>query len=230
MEKKPSSGGDPLCIGPRLSNRILSIESLRKELRDFLREPRIGVEDKVSWMAKAKEVEFGLQAPRPLCRFLLLAAAHNARPDETLPGLLTDTDVVEGADLDFFNHRNWVGQKYATVEHIAPNTDPGQGWERRIYARPVAGCRASPAPFPQLLPQSPPWTAHADRWGQGLENQTQPRLGLGQPALLSLYQQFEAAYAFFGDGQGDGRATNSRRPSGRRPGFEELVKRGLVNL
>ncbi len=135
MENTPSSGGHPLCIGPRLSNRIMSTESLRRELREFLREPRIGVEDKVSWMAKAKEVEFGRQAPRPLCRFLLLAAVHNARPDDSLPGLLTDTDVVEGADLDFFNHRNWVGQKYATVEHIAPDTDPGQGWERRIYAR-----------------------------------------------------------------------------------------------
>ena len=161
MEKKPSSGGDPLCIGPRLSNRILSIESLRKELRDFLREPRIGVEDKVSWMAKAKEVEFGLQAPRPLCRFLLLAAAHNARPDETLPGLLTDTDVVEGADLDFFNHRNWVGQKYATVEHIAPNTDPGQGWERRIYARAATRQRIGNL---ILLPEKENQSIGSSRW------------------------------------------------------------------
>ena len=135
MGNKPKSGGDPLCLGSQLSNHILSIESLRKELRAFLKDPRIGVEDKNSWMAKAKEVEFGLQAPRPLCRFLLLAAAHNARPDESSPGLLTDTDVVEGADLHFFNHNNWVGQKYATVEHIAPQTDPGHGWERRIYSR-----------------------------------------------------------------------------------------------
>ena len=86
-------------------------------------------------MAKAKKVEFGLQAPRPLCRFLLLAAAHNARSDKDHPGLLTSTDVVESADLDFFNHRNWVGQKYATVEHVAPEADPGSGWERSIYAR-----------------------------------------------------------------------------------------------
>ena len=135
MGHTPSSGGDPLCIGSRLSNRIPSIKSLRRELRNFLKEPRIGIEDKVSWIAKAKEVEFGLQAPRPLCRFILLAAAHNARPDESRPGLLTDTDVVEGADLDFLNHRNWVGQKYATVEHIAPEADPGRGWERSIYAR-----------------------------------------------------------------------------------------------
>ena len=135
MENPPSSGGHPLCIGSRLSNDIMSIEALRKELREFLREPRIGVEDKVSWMAKAKEVEFGLQSPRPLCRFLLLAAAHNARPDESRPGLLTDTDVVEGADLDSFNHRNWVGQKYATVEHIAPEAGLGRGWEPSIYAR-----------------------------------------------------------------------------------------------
>ena len=137
MGNKPNAVDNPLCIGPRLSNHILSIESLRKQLREFLRQPRIGVEDKVSWMAKAKDVKFGdLQAPRPLCRFLLLAAAHNARPDESCPGLLTAIDVVEGADLHFFNHRNWVSQKYATVEHIAPEADPGRGWERKIYARP----------------------------------------------------------------------------------------------
>ena len=135
MEGPPKSGGHPLCIGPQLSNRILPIESLKSELRGFLKQTRIGIEDKASWMAKTKDVEFGLQAPRPLCRFLLLAAAHNARPDDSRPGFLTDTDVVEGADLDFFNHRNWVGQKYATVEHIAPEVDPGHGWERKIYAR-----------------------------------------------------------------------------------------------
>ena len=135
MGNAPTSGGEPLCIGQELSNHILSIESLKGELRKFLNHPRIGVPDKQAWMAKAKEVEFGLQAPRPLCRFLLLAAAHNARPDESRPGLFTAIDVVEGADLDFFNHRNWVGQKYATVEHIAPESDPGHGWDSSIYAR-----------------------------------------------------------------------------------------------
>ena len=126
---------EDLCIGPQLSNQILSVESLKAELRGFLTRPSIGVKDKLSWMAKARDVEFGLVAPRPLCRFLLLAAAHNARPDESRPGLLTRSDIVEGADIDFFNHRNWVGQKYATIEHIAPETDPGHGWESRIYTR-----------------------------------------------------------------------------------------------
>ena len=98
-------------------------------------EPRIAVKDKSSWIAKAKEVEFGSQAPRPLCRFLLFAAAHNARPVESHPGLLSDTDVVEGDDLSYFNHRNWVGQKYATVEHIAPESNPGRGWGCKIYER-----------------------------------------------------------------------------------------------
>lgn len=135
MGVPPLSGGDPLCVGPRLSNCILPIQSLKVELREFLNDPRIGAADKASWITKAKEVEFGLQAPRPLVRFLLLAAAHNSRPDKASPGLLTTTDVVEGADLDFLNHRNWVGPKYATVEHIAPETDPGQGWDRSIYAR-----------------------------------------------------------------------------------------------
>ena len=135
MGNRPSSGGDPLCIGTRISHRILPIESLKGELREYLRQPQIGVEDKLSWMAKPQDVEFGRQSPRPLCRFLLLAASHNARPDESRPGLFKKAGVVEGADIDFFNHRNWMGQKYATVEHIAPETNPGNGWQRDIYTR-----------------------------------------------------------------------------------------------
>ncbi len=135
MSNPTTLGGDPLCLGSSLSHLPMSIEILRGELREFLNEPRIGVQDKATWIAKAREVEFGVQAPRPLCRFLLMAANHNARPDESHPGLLTDSDVIEGDDLDFLNHRNWVGPKYATVEHIAPDSDPGHGWERNIYAR-----------------------------------------------------------------------------------------------
>ena len=135
MGYRPNPGGDPLCVGSHLSNEILPIEALRSELRDFLRQPAIGVEGKESWMSKTQDVEFGLQSPRPLCRFLLLAAVHNARPDISHPGLFTKADVVEGADINFFSHRNWVGQKYATVEHIAPATNPNQGWERSVYAR-----------------------------------------------------------------------------------------------
>ena len=98
---------------------------LRQKLLGFLREPRIGVEDKNSWMKKAKEVEFGNQAPQPLCRLLLLATTHDARPDECNPGLLKYEEVIEGAYHDLFNHRNWVDQKYASVEHIAPHDEPG---------------------------------------------------------------------------------------------------------
>ena len=161
MGNTPNSGGHPLCIGQQLSNHILPVESLRRELRDFLSEQRIAVEDKVSWMAKAKEVEFGVQAPRPLCRFLLLAAAHNVRPDESCPGLLTGTDVVEGDDFDFFNHRNWVGQKYATVEHIAPEADPGRGWDRSIYARAVTRQRIGNL---LLLPEKENQSIGNSRW------------------------------------------------------------------
>lgn len=121
MASTPQSGGDSLCVGPTLSNLIFSIDALKRELRKFLSQPRIGIKDKVSWLAKAREIEFALQAPRPLSRFLLLAAAHNARPNESRPGLFKTIDVVEGADLDFFNHRNWIGPNYATVEHIVNN-------------------------------------------------------------------------------------------------------------
>ena len=135
MNNTPKSGGDPLCIGQRIANQILPIEYLKEELREFLKDPRIGVTDKSSWLDKATAIEFGNQASQPLCRFLLFAATHNAHPDTSSPGLLTDLDVVEGGRFDFFNHRTWVDRKYATVEHIAPVTNPGSGWPSDIYSR-----------------------------------------------------------------------------------------------
>ena len=137
MKQGSREGGDPLCMGPLMTNEILSVEALRKEFRAFLKARRIGVQDKSSWIERAKEIEFGNRAPQPLCRFLLLAAAHHTRPDKSHSGLLTKENTVSGSETDFFNHRTWVDEKYATVEHIAPDAGPNGGWKRSIYSRPA---------------------------------------------------------------------------------------------
>ena len=134
MKQGEKGQGRPLCLGPRMTNELISVEALREIFRNYLRARRIGVEDKASWIRQVKEVEFGNQAaPRPLCRFLLLAAAHNARADESRPGLLTVEGVIPSAELDFLSHRNWIDEKYATLEHVAPDAGSNGGWDRKIY-------------------------------------------------------------------------------------------------
>ena len=121
-----------LCISS--GQPILSSKNLNEELTTYLRSSRIGVVDKESWVAQAKEVPLATHS-RPLCRFLLLAAADNARPDPTNQGLLTRQGVIPSDELAFFNYKTWQSEKYETVEHIAPDSNQHEGWDSKIYAR-----------------------------------------------------------------------------------------------
>lgn len=135
MGKRSSPNTDPLCTGKDFSNEILSVDELKKILRSYLMGPQFKVEDKQTWLARAQEDIPLATASRPICRFLLLAAAHHTRPNKERPGLLAASDVVPSAKTDFFNYRNWISEKYATVEHVAPDADPNQDWDPEIYSR-----------------------------------------------------------------------------------------------
>jgi hypothetical protein len=130
-----SHGQVALCVGPQHSNKILTLDEFKTTLRNFLAARSIGVKNKESWLRRACEVGLATHS-RPLCRFLLFAASHNSRPDEKRPGLLIRAGIKAGDELDFLNFRKWVDEKYATVEHVAPDSDVGNGWEKKIYERP----------------------------------------------------------------------------------------------
>ena len=63
----------------------------------------------------------------------LFAASHNARPDQTEPGLLTRKGIKRSDELDFLNFDKWRDDKYATVEHVAPDSDSSSRWDKKIY-------------------------------------------------------------------------------------------------
>ena len=137
MKGSPQNNRAPLSLGLDFENKLLCIEELKEFLRTSLEAQSIGVRDKSTWVERVTEVEFGNQAaPRPLTRFLLLAASHNARANVSKPGLLTTRDVVPSPERDFFNHRNWVDERYATLEHVAPDAGSNGGWDPEIYNRP----------------------------------------------------------------------------------------------
>lgn len=39
-------------------------------------------------------------------------------------------------ELNFLNYRYWISEKYSTVEHVAPDSESGSGWDSEIYRRP----------------------------------------------------------------------------------------------
>ena len=122
-----------LCTGLDNSNSLLSLDDLKKMLREYLAASPIRVENKETWVSQVCEVPLADHS-RPLCRFLLFAASHNARTDQKNPGLLKREDVIRSDELAFLNYSKWQDDKYATVEHVAPVSNSG-GWDEEIYKR-----------------------------------------------------------------------------------------------
>ena len=135
MQGDPRDENSGLCIGLGNSKSLPDLDNFTKTLRDLLAVRRIGVENRETWVSKVCEVGLADRAPRSLCRFLLFAASHNARPDEKNLGLLTREGKRPGRDVDFLNFDAWQDERYATVEHVAPDSNSG-GWDDKIYVQP----------------------------------------------------------------------------------------------
>ena len=125
---------EKLCIGLNDSNSLLSLDDFKKMLRKYLAVPRIGVENKETWVSRVCEVPLADRSG-PLCRFLLFAASDNAMVDEEKHGFLTREGVRHSDQLAFLNIRKWQDDKYATVEHVAPESNSGNVWDPKIYSR-----------------------------------------------------------------------------------------------
>ena len=123
---------ETLCIGLDYSKSPLSLDDLKRKLRDYLAVPRLKVKNKESWVDRVREVPLADRS-QPLCRFLLFAASNNARSDQENPGLLKRQGVVHSDELAFLNYSKWLDAKYATVEHVAPESNSAGGWDSKIY-------------------------------------------------------------------------------------------------
>ena len=128
-------GANSLCIGSSLTNQILSIDELKSGLCALLAANRFHVTDKNTWLNRAREVAQGDEGSRVVCRFLLFAAAHNARADVDSPGLLKTEGVISSDEIRFLSYATWVGQRYRSVEHVAPASEESNGWKSEIYER-----------------------------------------------------------------------------------------------
>ena len=136
MQRRPTVGGDPLCAGLENENELLSSTDLKKELRNLLkRNKKVGIQCGQDWISKAQYVPLAAHS-KPLCRFLLLAASHQSRPVDGEMGALSKERTRKSDELDFLSYRYWTADKYSTVEHVAPNSEPSSGWDAEIYRQP----------------------------------------------------------------------------------------------
>jgi len=136
MQKEPSVGGKPLCAGLENENALLSSADFKSELRSYLaKNSKINVKGKNDWIAKAQFMPLASYS-RPLCRMILLAASHQSLPVTGEEGLLSKQRTRKTEELNFLNYRYWISEKYSTVEHVAPDSESGSGWDSDIYRRP----------------------------------------------------------------------------------------------
>jgi len=136
MMSKSSEEGDALCAGLHFNNEILGIASFKKLLRSYLSAQKIGVTDKSNWINQVREVPLA-QHSKSLVRYLIMAGAHHAIPDHERPGKLTREGVRPTDEREYLAYANWISDLYKTVEHVAPESNPGNGWDEDIYKRPV---------------------------------------------------------------------------------------------
>lgn len=134
MEKKLPDGQPPLSVGTQHENDIWSVETLQGELKRLLASKRLGISGKAEWVDQVSEIGLARHS-RPLSRFLLLAAAHNSRPDPKRPGLLIREGVVPSEEIAYLSPAVWKKDIYGTVEHVAPESNPGSGWDVAIYQK-----------------------------------------------------------------------------------------------
>ncbi len=133
MGKKSSPSineSNPLNAGVSEHNNLLPINKFRNALLMLLEKSPLKPLSKNSWLNTVSDNPI-YTTSKPLVRILLFAAAHHSRPDQKSPGLLTK--IRKDSQKSFLTYENWVSSRYATIEHIAPFTKNGKGWEEALY-------------------------------------------------------------------------------------------------
>ncbi len=128
MRDGAKDGSIPPLARRRTGSAEVSIADYKRALRTVLEE-KGGIRSRNEWVR--------LVGGRPsyddngtVTRFLLFCALHDAAPDESEPGL-----VSQGRDrlCQMLSADKWLDDRFETVEHIAPQS-PSEGWPDEIYS------------------------------------------------------------------------------------------------
>lgn len=135
--KNGSSKRFGLSAGVEADIPVLSISDLRTAFRTLLASSRLKIQDRDKWIAQVVDNPLYSQS-KELARFMLLVAANHAKTSEAEPGCWTKDGVKVSAHINnFLDYKTWTSDLYATVEHIAPDSEQAKGWDQAIYANTI---------------------------------------------------------------------------------------------
>lgn len=122
-----------LGAGVEAANPVLEIAKLREALRTLLAKSKAKVSTKDKWVGQAADNPLYVQA-REVSRFMILTAANQAAAISDATGRWTKVGVKVAANQDsYLDFKTWRGTDYATVEHVAPDTEKPGAWDIDIY-------------------------------------------------------------------------------------------------
>ena len=126
-----ADGLRPLMMGEREEAEVLDLGELKKYLRGYLRQPKVGISNRDEWVRRVSHQPLYKSGPALLCRFMLLVAAHNSVQDPGNRFLLKRGRP--NPDRDYINLRSWKREDFSTVEHVAPQ-GRREGWDGGLYS------------------------------------------------------------------------------------------------
>ncbi len=136
MEQPTGSPGSKrkfgLCAGFDHANELLSPPQLKKALRELL-EYKFKTLEKGKWVSRVAMNPLYSTSAAKLIRLMLLMAAHEAAPSASKLGLWDKSDVKPSGKNQFLDFKTWRDDLYAEVEHVAPSTEPKEGWDSGLY-------------------------------------------------------------------------------------------------
>ena len=134
-----SSGANKfgLSSGIEVANAVLPISELREALRTLLAKSKGRIGDREKWVGQVAYNPLYVQA-REISRFMLLVAADRAAPMADGSGRWTKAGIKVAANQNvYLDYKTWRALDYATVEHVAPDTEKPGGWAPEIYANAI---------------------------------------------------------------------------------------------
>jgi|GEM_PF-1346201 len=120
----------PISVGVNNQNNFVIVDGLKSYLRTYISQKKIGVTGLASWQERVLVTDL-YNSSAPLCRFMLLAASHNARPKKEDKWLLEESR--ESSQRNFFNYDTWTSVEVSTIEHVAPENGLQNDWDEEIY-------------------------------------------------------------------------------------------------
>ncbi|MFK0278806.1 DUF262 domain-containing protein [Ensifer sp. NPDC090286] len=121
-----------LNAGVDKTNALMDISALRAAFRTLLAKSKAKIAEREKWISQTIDNPL-YQQSKEIARFMLLIAADGAQPSTTELGCWNKIGVKSSANDVYLDYKTWRSPNYATVEHVAPDSEQHLDWDKDIY-------------------------------------------------------------------------------------------------